>query len=55
MPVTKGCLGKKVFVEGKGAGTLSYYGPVTFQTGDWCGVALDNPVVLDDVTLSGHL
>ena len=45
MPVTAGCIGRRVTISGRGDGVLSFFGPVLFASGDWCGITLDEPAV----------
>eukprot|EP00050_Salpingoeca_kvevrii_P009466 m.3156 g.3156 ORF g.3156 m.3156 type:complete len:1233 (+) comp2270_c0_seq1:75-3773(+) len=48
-------IGERVIVTDLGHGTLRYFGPVAFapDTGDWCGIALDEPFGKNDGKVRG--
>ena len=53
---TKARVGERVYVEGYGVGTLSYFGPVEFapdEIGEWCGIELDATNGKNNGTIQG--
>eukprot|EP00039_Didymoeca_costata_P020750 m.342307 g.342307 ORF g.342307 m.342307 type:complete len:1322 (+) comp21234_c0_seq1:202-4167(+) len=54
--ITKAHVGERVNVSGYGAGRLKFFGGVEFadpESGDWCGIVLDEPNGKNDGTVKG--